>query len=132
MSPAAPSLPVLMPTHFRVSGQLDFSSATHDPQRSLTISPLSSSSPTSPITVHTSKTGKFHAMLEPGHYSVAVKPSTGDLEAGVVFAPPHLAILVAEAPVTNLYFSPVRVAVSGTIDCLGRDVIGDILISFKF
>ena len=109
-----------MPTHFRVSGQLDFSSATHDPQRSITIAPLSSSSPTSPVTVHTTKTGHFDAMLEPGHYSVAVKPSSGDLEAGVVFAPPHLAILVAEAPVTNLYFSPVRVAVSGSIDCIGE------------
>lgn len=121
-----------MPTHFRVSGQLDFSSATHDPQRSLTISPLSSSSSASPMTVHTTKSGHFHAMLEPGHYSVAVKASTGDLEAGVVFAPPHLAILVAEAPVTNLYFSPVRVAVSGSIDCLGRDETGDIFMFVNF
>ena len=130
VTPTSPSLPSLSPTHYRVSGQLDFSSASHDPSRSLVISPLSSSS-LSPMTVATTKTGHFQAMLPPGHYSVMVRPSAGDQEAGVVFAPPHLAIQVTEAPVAGLYFSPVRVAVSGTIRCLGSSACPDLGVSLK-
>ncbi len=67
----------------------------------------------------------------PATTPVSVRPSSGDLEAGVVFAPPHLAIHVSEAPFLGLYFSPVRVAVSGTIGCLGEGGCPDLGITLK-
>ena len=130
VSPASPSLPLLAPTHFRVSGQLDFSSTPHDTGRTVLLSPLSDPA-ASPLSVPTSRTGTFQTMLKPGHYSVMVQPSSSDLEAGVVFAPPHLAILVAEAPVEGIYFSPVRVSVSGSISCLGAEVCPDFSVTLK-
>jgi len=114
ISPTNPVLPLLVASKFLVSGQLDFSSAGPDPSRLVVLA--GNSGPDS--SVSTDSDGKFSVMLSPGVYSASVKSTPVDDQMGIVFAPLSLDVEVNNRPVSSLYFSPVRVTVSGIIKCL--------------
>ena len=115
VSPSSPLLPVLSAAKYQVTGRLDYTTASHDSARKILIS--SKNNPDLPVTVD--KTGAFLVMLPSNTYSLSVKSTPVDEQMGIVFAPVSLDINVSEAPVKDLYFSPVRVTVSGTVKCLG-------------
>jgi len=115
VSPSSPTLPSVTATKYMVSGQLDFSTASHDPARLVVFS----SKGRPDVSIPTEKTGTFLVMLPRDTYSLTVKSTNVDEQMGIVFAPITLDISVTDKPVSNLYFSPVRVTVSGQVECLG-------------
>jgi len=115
VSPSSPTLPPVTATKYQVSGQLDFSTASHDQARLVVFS--SKGRPT--VSIPTEKNGAFLVMLPRDTYSLTVKSTPVDEQMGIVFAPLSLDISVTDKPVSNLYFSPVRVTVSGQVKCLG-------------
>ena len=115
VSPTSPTLPPVTATKYQVSGQLDFSTASHDPARLVVFS----SRGRPDVSIPTEKTGSFLVMLPSDTYSLTVKSTPVDDQMGIVFAPITLDISVTDKPVSNLYFSPVRVTVSGQVTCIG-------------
>ena len=115
VSPTNPVLPTLSALRFQLSGQLDFSTVSHDPSRQVVLA--SAGRPDLIIPVEAD--GRFFAMLVPDPYTAAVRPSATDVKMGIAFAPLALDVVVSDAPVSGLYFSPVRVTVSGRVRCLG-------------
>ena len=115
VSPSSPLLPVLSAAKYQVTGQLDYTTVAHDSARKIIIS--SKNNPDLPVTVDS--TGAFSVMLPSNTFSLSVKSTPVDEQMGIVFAPVSLDINVGEAPVRDLYFSPVRVTVSGSVNCLG-------------
>jgi len=115
VSPSSPTLPSITATKYMVSGQLDFSTASHDPARLVVFS----SKGRPDVSIPTEKTGSFLVMLPRDTYSLTVKSTSVDEQMGIVFAPITLDISVTDKPISNLYFSPVRVTVSGQVKCLG-------------
>jgi len=115
VSPSSPSLPSLVANKYLVSGQLDLSTASHDPARLV----IFSSKGRPDVSIPTEKTGSFLVMLPRDTYSLTVKSTSVDEQMGIVFAPVTLDINVRDKPISNLYFSPVRVTVSGQIECIG-------------
>ena len=111
ISPTAPGLPTLVPTHFRVSGQLQFASPTNNAVRLVLVQKLGTTE-AGQVTLHTGGDGKFQAMLRPGQYSVTVQPAASDREARQKFAPQNHAILVTETPISNLCFSLISIPLS--------------------
>jgi len=115
VSPVSPTLPPLIATKYLVSGQLDYSTASHDPARMVVFS----SKGRPDVSIPTEKTGSFLVMLPSDTYSLTVKSTPVDDQMGIVFAPITLDISVTDKPVSNLYFSPVRVTVTGQVTCIG-------------
>jgi len=115
VSPTSPTLPPVTATKYQVSGQLDFSTASHDPARLVVFS----SRGRPDVSIPTEKTGSFLVMLPSDTYSLTVKSTPVDDQMGIVFAPITLDISVTDKPISNLYFSPVRVTVSGQVTCIG-------------
>jgi len=115
VSPSSPTLPSLTATKYEVSGQLDFTTASHDPARMVVFS----SKGRPDVSIPTEKTGSFLVMLPRDTYSLTVKSTPVDEQMGIVFAPITLDISVTDTPISNMYFSPVRVTVSGTVKCIG-------------
>jgi len=115
VSPSSPTLPALTATKYQVSGQLDFTTASHDSARLVVFS----SKGRPDVSIPTEKTGSFMVMLPRDTYSLTVKSTPVDEQMGIVFAPITLDISVTDKPVSNLYFSPVRVTVSGQVKCIG-------------
>ena len=115
VSPTTPELPVLTASKFRVTGQLDYTTVAHDSARKIIVS--SKNRPD--LSVSVEKSGEFSVMLPSNTYSLSVKATTVDEQMGIVFAPVSLDISVEDRALQDLYFSPVRVTVSGTVKCLG-------------
>ena len=115
VSPTSPELPPLTARKFQVTGQLDYTTVAHDAARKILVS--SKNNPD--VTVTVDKTGAFSVMLPSNTYSLSVKSTSVDEQMGIVFAPVSLDISVQDRPLKDLYFSPVRVTVSGTVKCLG-------------
>jgi len=130
VSPKKPVLPELIASKFLVSGQLDFSSAVQDSARRVVFTSQTLAS----VSIPTDEAGKFSVLLPPAIYSVSVKATSVDEQMGIVFAPLSLDVKVHDKPVSNLYFSPVRVTVSGTIRCLeahGSSTCPDLTVNLK-
>jgi len=122
ISPSQPLLPPLVAGKFRVSGQLDFSTVSPDSERKVKIVAAAAGDghkQQSEIIASLQDNGQFELMLSPAAYTVSVVPSTSDRQMGIVFAPLGLDISVRTQPVGGLYFSPVRVTVAGTVQCVG-------------
>ena len=115
VSPSSPVLPVMAATKYEVTGQLDYSTVAHDAARVILISSRKGAE----IITTVDKTGKFSTMLPSDTYALSIKSTSVDEQMGIVFAPVTLDINVKDRPVTDLYFSPVRVTVSGSVKCLG-------------
>ena len=98
-----------------MTGQLDYTTVAHDSARRILVS--SKNSPD--LSVSVEKTGEFSVMLPSNTYSLSVKATPVDEQMGIVFAPVSLDISVEDRALKDLYFSPVRVTVSGTVKCLG-------------
>lgn len=69
--------------------------------------------------VDVDKTGTFSVMLASNTYALSVKATPVDEQMGIVFAPVVLDVNVKDQPIGDLYFSPVRVSVSGDVKCIG-------------
>ena len=115
VSPSSPVLPAMTAARFLVSGVLDFSTVSPDSGRRVQLR-----SPGRPdLVVPVESTGRFSALVTPAVYTVSVLSSPADAQMGIVFAPLSLDIIVKTAPVPGLYFSPVRVSISGSVACSG-------------
>ena len=116
VSPSAPVLPQLVAARYEVSGQLDYSTVAHDSAREVVIT---SSSGRADTRARVETSGGFRVLLPSDTFALSVRPTAVDEQMGIVFAPVTLDISVKDAPVTDIYFSPVRVTVSGSVQCLG-------------
>ena len=115
VSPSSPVLPVVAASRYEVVGQLDYSTVAHDAARVMIISSRKGAH----VIATVDKTGKFSTMLPSDTYALSIKSTSVDEQMGIVFAPVTLDINVKDKPITDLYFSPVRVTVSGSVKCLG-------------
>jgi hypothetical protein len=116
ISPSKPILPPIMAEKFQVSGSLDFSTVSPDTSRKVKLS-----SPGKPdISISVGNDGKFSTFLPAAAFSVSVIPSNTDTKMGIVFAPLALDIIVKSEPEANLYFSPVRVTIAGSVKCTSK------------
>jgi hypothetical protein len=98
-----------------VSGQLDFSITFHDPARLVVFS----SKERPDVYIPTEKTGSFFVMLPRDTYSLTMRATHVDEQMVIVFTPITLDISVTDKPISNLYFFPVHITVSGQVECLG-------------
>jgi len=115
VSPSSPNLPVILASRYQVTGQLDYSTVSHDAARRITIASKNNAD----IMVDVDKTGTFSVMLASNTYALSVKATPVDEQMGIVFAPVVLDVNVKDQPIGDLYFSPVRVSVSGDVKCIG-------------
>ena len=115
VSPASPALPSIIASKFLVTGQLDYSTVAHDTARKIIVSSKNNKD----ILVDVDKTGSFSVMLPRNTYALSIRSTPVDDQMGIVFAPVSLDINISNAPLSDLYFSPVRVTVSGSVSCLG-------------
>jgi hypothetical protein len=115
VSPSEPVLPDVVLAKVLVTGQLDFSTVGPDSERKVKVA-----SPGQPDTlVAIKQDGTFSIMLSPAPYTISIISSPSDTRMGNLFAPLATDIIVKSEPVSNLYFSPVRVTIGGSVSCLG-------------
>jgi hypothetical protein len=117
VSPSSPRLPTLTAVRFKLSGQLDFSTVSHDPSRRVVITTAGRPDLVLPVNAD----GYFESMVAADSYTASVRASDTDVKMGIAFAPLALDVVVRDEPVTGLYFSPVRVTVSGRVRCRVAD-----------
>jgi len=115
VTPTSPTLPIVTASKYEVMGRLDYTTVAHDSARKIAVSGRSGLKTEVDVDVK----GSFSSMLPSDTYSISVQSTPVDRQMGIVFAPVVLDVNVKDAPVTDLYFSPVRVTVSGTVKCLG-------------
>jgi len=115
ISPSEPVLPEVTLSKLKVTGQLDFSTVGPDADRKVKVA--STGKPD--ILLSIQQDGLFEVMLEPAPYSFSIVSSASDEQMGNLFAPLNTDIILKSSPVSDLFFSPVRVTIAGKVSCLG-------------
>ena len=123
ISPSEPMLPDIVLAKVLVKGQLDFSTVGPDAERKVKVSTTEASQPDSLVAIN--KDGSFSMMLAPAPYTISVISSPSDTRMGNMFAPLAIDIIVKSAPISSLYFSPVRVTIGGSVKCLAAGGCSD-------
>jgi len=126
LSPASPLLPQLIASKYSVSGQLDLSTVAHDSRRMVKFT----SDETEEVLVPVEKDGKFSCFVPAAAYSVSVVATKADDQMGIVFAPLSVSVKVIDNAVSNLFFSLIRVTVSGNLVCKSS-VCPDLTVTLK-